>query len=46
MKLKIVFGLFVFLSFFSNVSAQENYYVNENKETEDAIVMVRTFEVK
>ncbi|MBQ7030849.1 MAG: hypothetical protein IJN13_00560 [Bacilli bacterium] len=30
MKLKIVFGLFVFLSFFSNVSAQENYYVNEN----------------
>ena len=25
---------------------RKNYYVNENKETEDAIVMVRTFEVK
>ena len=25
---------------------RKNYYVNDNKETEDAIVMVRTFEVK
>ena len=25
---------------------RKNYYVNENKETEDAIVMVRTFEVE
>lgn len=25
---------------------RKNYYVNENKETEDAIVMVRIFEVK
>lgn len=25
---------------------RKNYYVNENKETEDAIVMVRAFEVK
>jgi len=25
---------------------RKNYYMNENKETEDAIVMVRTFEVK
>ncbi len=25
---------------------RKNYYVDENKETEDAIVMVRTFEVK
>lgn len=25
---------------------RKNYYINEDKETEDAIVMVRTFEVK
>ena len=25
---------------------RKNYYVNDNNETEDAIVMVRTFEVK
>ena len=25
---------------------RKNYYVNDNKETEDAIVMVRTFEVE
>lgn len=25
---------------------RKNYYVNDNKETEDAIVMIRTFEVK
>ena len=30
----------------SNITHIYGCYVNENKETEDAIVMVRTFEVK
>ena len=30
----------------SNMTAIYGCYVNDNKETEDAIVMVRTFEVK